>query len=240
MCTEKSSWMREMFDSASKKYVLSNTVLTFGMDGVWRRRVVEEIRPKPGGKILDICTGTGDLAFLIARRFPEQNVYGIDYSPKMLSVARDRAKALGLGNLVLLEGDSSRLPFVNGSFDYVTVSFGFRNLSYSQDILKAVLREVHGVLNTGGRFIIIESSQPSGVFIRKVFHVYARTIVPFVGSLFSGRREPYAYLGGSMIKFYEKPRLVAFLRENGFREEKNVLFMFGAILLSIFVKEPKC
>ena len=211
--------------------------MTFGMDGVWRYRAAEAILPKDNGKILDICTGTGDLALKIALRFSDQMVYGIDYSPEMLKVAREKARALKCGNLSLAEGDCAQLPFESGSFDYVTVSFGFRNLSYSQDTLGQALKEVRRVLKDGGRFIIIETSQPPNILIRKLLHFYARRIVPFAGILFSGQKEPYAYLGSSMVKFYGKPQLVNLLERIGFKEEKSVPFMFGAILLSIFKKD---
>lgn len=237
MSATNSLWMRRMFDSASKKYVLLNTLMTFGMDVVWRRRAAEAILPKDKGKILDICTGTGDLALKIALCFPDQTVYGMDYSPEMLKVARERARALNCGNLNLTEGDCAQLPFESGSFDYVTVSFGFRNLSYSQDTLGQVFKEVRRALKAGGRFIIIETSQPPNIFIRKLFHFYAQRIVPFAGILFSGQREPYAYLGSSMVKFYGKLQLVNLIERAGFKEEKIISFMFGAILLSIFEKD---
>ena len=228
--------MRGMFDTVPDKYALLNKVLTFGRDEIWRSRVTELIRPDKGARILDICTGTGDLALRLAREFPASDIYAVDFSPKMLYTAKNRAALSGAGNLTFREEDCRALGFEGASFDYVTVSFGFRNLSYSMANLSAALKEIFRVLKDGGRFIILETSQPENALMRGVFHLYARTAVPFIGSLIAGNKEPYRYLGASIAKFFDRDGLVRVLASHGFRRECILTFAFGAIALSVFRK----
>lgn len=220
-----------MFDSAAASYSPLNRILTFGQDEIWRQAAVDIIEPHSGGRILDICTGTGDLALKLAKGFSNLKIYALDYSENMLAAARKRAGPQNRQNLIIEEGDCANLEFDSGYFDYVTVSFGLRNLSYSRDNLIKALGEIYRVLKSGGRFIILETSQPANAFIRKFFHLYAAGVVPMAGRLISGKKEPYSYLGNSIVKFFDQDRLMDILVSAGFRKEKTVPFMFGAIML---------
>lgn len=222
-----------MFDSAANRYVLSNKVLTFCQDERWRQAAVDVIQPETKIKILDICTGTADLALKIAKRFPHSTIYGLDFSQNMLGVAKERAEKEGLNNLIFEIGNCANMGFESDYFNYVTISFGFRNLSYSRENLNKALREIYRVLKHGGRFVIIETSQPANIFIRKLFHFYAANIVPKLGRLFSGKKEPYAYLGSSIVRFFKKEELADALESFGFRKERASSFMCGAILLFV-------
>jgi len=226
-----------MFDSAASSYIRTNKVITFGQDQRWRQAAADIIEARSDNdKILDICTGTADLALKIAKKFPRLKIYALDYSPNMLAVAKKRADACGLHNIIFKEGDFSNMEFENGSFDYVTISFGFRNLSFYQENLKKTLRQIHRILKPGGRFIIIETSHPPNRFLRGIFHFYAARIIPILGGMLSGEHVPYAYLGSSILKFFNRDELIDVVESAGLREEKLKPFMFGAILLCVFQK----
>lgn len=228
--------MQQMFDIASKRYALSNTVLTFGQDEKWRQAALQAIEPKADTKILDICTGTADLALKLARKFSRLTIYALDYSKNMLAAAKERAQRQGIKNIVFKEGDVTGTGFDSGYFDYITVSFGFRNLSFSDENLRKALKEIHRVLKQGGRFIIIETSQPQNLFIRKLFHFYAANIVPALGRFISREDMPYKYLGNSMVKFFSQAQLMDVLESYGFKKENTKAFMAGMILLCVAKK----
>jgi len=234
--TLDNSWMRKMFNSIPEKYIFLNKILTFGRDEVWRCKVLDIIKLQDGDRILDACTGTGDLALKLADRFPGIQIYAMDFSPKMLSTAEKRAQMLDIQNIVFKENDCMNMDFSSDYFDCITISFGFRNISYSERNLRRSLKEMRRVLKHGGRLIILETSQPMNVIIRKFFHFYAKRIVPLMGMLFSGSRKPYAYLGGSIVRFFDREKLENVLVSEGFQREKAIPFMFGMILLAVFQK----
>lgn len=220
-----------MFDTASKRYVLSNKILTFGQDEKWREAALYAVEPKADAKILDICTGPADLALKLARRFPSLTIYALDYSKNMLAAARERAQQQGIKNIIFKEGDATDIRFDSRYFDYVTISFGFRNLSFSQENLNKALKEIYRVLKEGGKFIVIETSQPENIFIKKLFHFYAADIIPRLGRLICGQDMPYKYLGNSIVKFFSQAQLTDILESSGFKKEDTRAFMFGMILL---------
>lgn len=228
--------MREMFDSIPAKYALLNKVLTFGQDNSWRDSILVIIKAKEPLKILDICTGTGDLALKIANNFPLADVYAVDFSSKMLEAAIYKAGKLGIKNIQFQENNCACTGFESLYFDYITISFGFRNLSISSENLKSALKEVYRVLKDEGCFIILETSQPENIFIRKAFHFYVKIIVPVMGAFISGDKMPYAYLGSSIVKFLDADSLDNLLNSEGFRREAVKNFMFGMVRLSIFRK----
>lgn len=230
-------WMRQMFDSVPRSYNRLNRIMTFGQDEVWRRKALEAVEAKDGDRIVDICTGTGDLALKIACKFPRAEVHAVDYSHEMLVVAKERALEQGLRNIIFEEADCLNMAFPDNYFDYVTISFGFRNLSYSMADFDMRLKKIRRLLKDSGRLIIVETSQPVNIFVKKLFHFYAKKIVPSIGALFSGRREPYAYLGASIVKFFDKDQLIQILEDRGFRMERIESLIFDMISLSIFQKK---
>lgn len=226
-----------MFDSVPDSYNLLNKILTAGKDQIWRNKVLEILEVYHGDRILDICTGTGDLALKMAERFTHAKIYAIDFSFNMLNYAKNRAKDTNMQNVIFMECDCNRIGFRSNCFNYITISFGFRNLSYSYENLIKSLKEIYRVLKNKGKLIILETSQPVNSFIKGSFHFYASRIVPKIGSFFSGQRYPYAYLGGSIVRFFSKDELNDILATEGFRQHRIIPFMFGAILLSVFQKE---
>jgi len=226
-----------MFNSAAASYIRANKIITFGQDEKWRQAAADSIEVKSDNdKILDICTGTADLALKIARKFPRLKIYALDYSPDMLAVAGKMAARYGLHNIIFKEGDCLNMEFDSDYFDYVTISFGFRNLSYSRDNLTNALKEVYRILKKGGRFIIIETSHPLNRFLRGIFHFYAARIIPLLGEILSGEPMPYAYLGSSILRFFNRDELIRAVESTGFKKERIRPFMFGAILLCVFQK----
>lgn len=230
-------WMRRMFDSVPQVYNRLNRIITLGQDEIWRQKAADAIEAEDKTAILDICTGTGDLALKIARKFPNSKIYAIDFSPRMLGLAKERALQLGLQNIIFKENDCLYMDFPNEHFDYVTISFGFRNLSYSMTNFDKALKEINRVLKNDGRLVIIETSQPRNVFIRNAFHFYARSVVPRIGELISGNKESYAYLGASIVKFFNQEKMIDILETYGFQIEMVIPYLFGMISLYIFQKK---
>ena len=232
-----SVWMRKMFDSVPEKYNRLNRILTFGQDEIWRQKALDAIEAEDGTAILDICTGPGNLAIKIAGKFPNSKVYAVDLSSRMVAAAKERAMRLGLQNIIFKEDDCLHMEFANEHFDYITISFGFRNLSYSIANLKAALKEMYRVLKDEGKLVIIETSQPANALARNIFHLYAGKIVPWIGKIVSGHKEPYAYLGASIVKFFNQEKVIDILKAQGFHIKRRSAYLFGMVSLCVFQKK---
>ena len=230
--------LQRMFIEVPPRYDLINTVVTWGLDHRWRRMAAEEcLRNKPG-KFLDLCCGTGDLA-LTVRRFGGggASVAGIDYSLPMLVIARAKSASWNLDkHISFIHGDAGSLPFPDASFDCVGISFAFRNLTYKNLLARQHLTEVRRVLAAGGRYVIVESSQPNSRLIRRIFHCYLRWFVRNVGFWLSGNRGAYNYLAESAAGFYTAEEVRDMLLEAGFREVRYRPFLFGAAGIHIAIK----
>ena len=202
--------MAEMFTAISPTYDLLNHALSLNIDRHWRTITVGALAAQPGESILDLCTGTGDLALALLHRAGAR-VTGADFSAGMLRVAREKAGKRGLG-LPLVQADALALPFTAGSFDAATVAFGVRNF---QD-LDAGLREISRVLKPGGRLAILEFSSPDRSLFGALYRFYFREILPFVGRLVSGDSGAYAYLPATVERFPDAPELATKLNAAGF------------------------
>ncbi|RMD86129.1 MAG: bifunctional demethylmenaquinone methyltransferase/2-methoxy-6-polyprenyl-1,4-benzoquinol methylase UbiE [Candidatus Dadabacteria bacterium] len=204
------SWpVKDMFDRISPRYDAANTILSFGMHYIWKRRAVSVIPPEySGGKAMDLCTGTGDLIAFLKLKFGE--VYGVDFSPKMLSLCRERYKSIEGLNLV--EADAMDLPFPDGFFDCITVAFGVRNFP---DLGRG-LSEMKRVLKEGGFLSVLEFGQPRGI-ISPLYRFYCRRIMPLVGRIVTGYREPYEYLPVTAESFPCGEKFCKILQEKGFK-----------------------
>jgi len=175
-------------------YDLINRVITFGMDVGWRQQAALVCLQDRPGRILDLCCGTGDLSVTIARLADYRpEITGVDYSQPMLEIATAKAGALNQGsNIRFINADVDRLPFSDGYFDCIGISFAFRNLTYRNPNTQSYLDEILRVLRPGGRFVIVESSQPKSAFIRFFHHLYLRAWVFPSGYLLSGIKPPTA------------------------------------------------
>lgn len=205
----KKAQVRAMFDSIAPKYDLLNHLLSFGVDRLWRRRMVGAVVAAAPEKVLDVAAGTGDVAIAMAWRMPRVRITGIDLSGEMLAVGRGKVARLGLdGRIVLKEGDAERLPFPDATFDAVTIGFGIRNFGS----IKAGLSEAFRVLRRGGCLYILEFSTPCGRLFGPLYRFYFHRILPRVGRFVSKDRGAYSYLPDSVDHF---PDNLLFLRMMG-------------------------
>jgi demethylmenaquinone methyltransferase / 2-methoxy-6-polyprenyl-1,4-benzoquinol methylase len=220
-----------MFARMAPRYDLLNRLISFSLDRVWRRRTAQRfahILERPGARVLDLCCGTGDLAFALARarKSSRCEIVGVDFVEAML--VRARAKALGGCQAVtFIAGDALELPFPDGSFDLVTSAFGFRNLANYEN----GLREIARVLRPGGELGILDFSDPNGGVLGAAFRFYFRNILPRIGGAISGRRADYAYLPASVTKFPSRDELTRLVGRCGFVEAKYDLLHFGGVVL---------
>lgn len=216
---ERNQEIMEMFDSIAFRYDFINHLLSFGIDRIWRKRAIRAISRicSDAGRILDVASGTGDLA-IAAMRIDPHHVTGIDISEKMLQEGREKIKRLSLQNRIdLLQGDSQKIEFDDDTFDVVMVAFGVRNFS---DPLKG-LSEMYRVLRRKGAVMVLEFSMPSGVPFRQLYRFYFLRILPVIGKLFSRNDFAYTYLPGSVMGFPVGKHFIDLLEKAGFRSVKQ-------------------
>jgi len=213
-----------MFDNISGNYDFMNRLMTFGIDVKWRKKVVKMVAETKPRKILDIATGTGDFAIMLADIKPEK-IVGLDISQGMLEVGKKKVAEKGLDNLIeMVLGDSENLPFEDNSFDAVTVGFGVRNF----ENLDKGLSEINRVLRPGGIFVVLETSQPEKFPFKQGFKFYSKYIIPFLGRLFSKDKNAYEYLPESAEAFPYGQAFNNILKKNQFTSVQNYPLMFGA------------
>jgi len=228
----KGAYVRAMFAAIAPRYDRANRVLTAGADEAWRRRALAELAAPRGGRVADLCCGTGDLAFHLVRSDPSLEVVGIDFTPPMLDGARTRAKREDpAGRARFVEGDVTRLPFADASFDGATMGFSLRNVV---DVL-ATLREARRILKPGARFVNLDVTKPANPLVRRAFSVYFYGIVPLVGGLVGGSKTAYRYLPNSLTNFPDADALAERFRTAGFREVRTIRLGFGAIAIHVGV-----
>ncbi len=220
------------------RYDLINCIFTWGLDERWRlkaARLCLETQPK---MILDLCCGTGDLAIRLAQLADSSTkVIGLDYSQPMLERAKEKASLLPLKiELDFLHGDVNDLPFPSEYFDCIGISFAFRNLTYKNPNTLRYLSEIVRVLKKGGRFVIVESSQPPNPVIRKLDHFYLRTFVRWMGTLLSKNKPAYVYLTESARNYYTAEELSDLLVKTGFNKVSVKRLLFGATAIHVAVK----
>jgi demethylmenaquinone methyltransferase / 2-methoxy-6-polyprenyl-1,4-benzoquinol methylase len=193
----KKDSVQKMFDDISPKYDFLNHFLSFGIDFIWRRKLVSMLAAAHPRRILDVATGTGDVAIALTKLNPEQ-ITGIDISDKMLEIARGKITGKGLQKIISFkQNDAERIPFSDGSFDAVTVAFGVRNY---EDLRKG-LSEMKRVLRPGGMMLILEFSHPSATPLKQFYRFYSRFVIPFIGKLISNHSDAYRYLPESVAAF---------------------------------------
>ncbi len=213
----KKEQVTKMFDNISTEYDSLNRVISFGIDIKWRRRVVEILTAKQPKNILDIATGTGDLAINLVDTKAEK-ITGLDISAGMLEVAKAKTKHKGLENTIdMIIGDSEALPFEDNTFDAITVAFGVRNFENLEKGLAEILR----VLKPKGTFVVLETSVPTKTPFKQGYKLHSKLILPLVGKLFSKDNSAYKYLSESASIFPYGEAFNNILRKIGFIDVKN-------------------
>jgi demethylmenaquinone methyltransferase/2-methoxy-6-polyprenyl-1,4-benzoquinol methylase len=224
----KAGYVRAMFARISPRYDLMNRLMTFGLDQGWRARVVREAAVPPGGRALDLATGTGDIALAFG---PGVRVTAADFCPPMLRIAASKAAGRPLA---LVAADALSLPFADGVFDAVSTGFAMRNVA---DI-GAAFAEMHRVTRPGGRVVCLEVARPRNPLVRRGHGLYFRRVVPLLGRLVSGQGAAYAYLPASADRFPPPPELAAIMTGAGWRGVRWALVGLGAAAVHTGVKEP--
>lgn len=220
----KKKQVEQMFDTISGNYDGLNRIISLGSDIKWRKKVIQIVAEKNPNSILDIATGTGDLAIQFAEKTPAEKIIGLDLSDGMLSVARKKVNGKPISKKIeFIQGDSEALPFEDNSFDAITVSFGIRNFENLEKGLSEILR----VLKKGGIFVILETSVPTKFPFKQGYHFYSGAILPLIGKLFSKDKVAYKYLSESASIFPFGEQLNNILRKIGFNEVKNNPQTFG-------------
>ena len=232
--TSKSEQVAEMFDNISPKYDLLNHVLSGGIDILWRKKAIRQLKsyttpafaPKT---ILDIATGTGDFAIEALALKPEK-IVGVDISEGMLTVGRQKMVKRGLDHIIeMRSGDSERLPFVDNEFDAVIVSFGVRNF---ENLLKG-LTDMHRVTRSGGVCLVLEFSNPRAFPFKQLYGFYSTTILPLIGRIVSRDSAAYTYLPESVQAFPDGPDFLRIFETAGFTNTKWIPLTFG--VASIYI-----
>ncbi len=228
----------DVYESIPPNYDLINHLFTGGMDIRWRKKAAQETVASSPKAVLDICCGTGDLSLSVAKLAgKDTKVTGLDFSRPMLDVAVKKAKKAGL-DITFVTGDIADVPFPDNSFDSMCIGFGFRNLTYKNEKSAQYISEILRVLKPGGRFVIVESSQPApnAKLIKFFHHLFVRYIVSFLGRIISGNSAAYNYLAESAANYYGAEELRDLLLKSGFSEVTFKRLFFGAAAIHVAVK----
>ncbi|WP_345277107.1 bifunctional demethylmenaquinone methyltransferase/2-methoxy-6-polyprenyl-1,4-benzoquinol methylase UbiE [Litoribaculum gwangyangense] len=219
----KKEQVTQMFDTISSDYDGLNRVISFGIDIKWRKKVVKLVNESNPETILDIATGTGDLAINLAETNAKK-IIGLDISSGMLEIGKEKIKNKELDSKIeMILGDSENMPFEDNSFDAITVAFGVRNF----ETLENGLKEIYRVLKTNGTFVILETSVPTKSPYKQGYHFYTKYILPLIGKAFSKDRSAYKYLSESASIFPYGEALNNILRKIGFINVEDFPQTFG-------------
>jgi demethylmenaquinone methyltransferase / 2-methoxy-6-polyprenyl-1,4-benzoquinol methylase len=195
-----------MFGSIARRYDLANHILSCGADFYWRNRAAQLVARWQPKEVVDLATGTGDLALAIQHKIPEARIIGVDFLPEMLEIATRK----GLHQIIV--ADAMKLPFTDSSFDCVTIAFGLRNVKD----WAAALREMARILRRDGLLLVLEFSLPHFPILRTAYRVYLHRFLPILGSLITRQKKAYAYLGESIEEFPSGEAMVQLVEANGF------------------------
>jgi demethylmenaquinone methyltransferase / 2-methoxy-6-polyprenyl-1,4-benzoquinol methylase len=219
-----------MFDAIAPRYDLLNHVLSAGLDRRWRNRAVDALVLDPGSRVLDLCTGTCDLAIAVVRRSHAASVVGVDFAGRMLAHGLDKVTAAGLSSRIsLVRGDATRVPLADSSCDAATIAFGIRNVAEP----RLALAEVARALTRGGRLAILEFGHPQIPGIRTLYSWYFRYLLPLVGRLVSKHQSAYSYLPASVGTFPPPHEFARLLESSGFTNVRTIPLTFGIVYLFI-------
>ena len=221
----KKEQVEQMFDNIAPTYDKLNHIMSLNIDRVWRRRVMRIVRRSKAHKIMDVATGTGDLAIAMAKRVDRTQILGVDLSEEMLAVARRKVEKQGLEERIMLaKGDAENLDMVTSeSIGAATVAFGVRNF----ENIERGLKEIYRTLKPGGKLVVLEFSMPKNRVVRWVYSQYAHRLLPRIGGMISKDKQAYTYLPDSVEEFPSPERFADILRGVGFKSVKSRSQSFG-------------
>lgn len=229
----KSEQVEQMFDSIAPAYDFMNRAMTMGIDRLWRAKAVRALARRTPHEILDIATGTGDLAILLARRMPHATVTGVDLSAGMVEIGRRKVADAKLADRVTLTtGDCLDLPFADSTFDCITVAYGVRNFA---DIA-AGYRQMHRTLRSGGTLCVIELATPVNPLVLPLYRLYTRHLIPALGRLVSKDSRAYTYLPESIAAVPQREEMCRIMREAGFTDCRCRPLTFGTCCIYTALK----
>ncbi|MDO9556451.1 MAG: bifunctional demethylmenaquinone methyltransferase/2-methoxy-6-polyprenyl-1,4-benzoquinol methylase UbiE [Coriobacteriia bacterium] len=225
--------VKGIFSAIAPSYDRFNRLSSLGIDRWWRRKTVRLAQLRPKSRVLDLAAGTGDLTMAIARQGEPASIMSTDFVPEMLEIGRQKAALFeGTTRIEFEVADAQDLPFGDDEFDVVTIAFGVRNLPDRA----ANFREVHRVLRSGGRYVILEFSRPRLKPFRALYHFYLRTVIPFLGGMLTGDRSGFDYLNESILAFPSQVTLSAELHKAGFSSVEWHDLTFGIVAVHVAVK----
>ncbi len=223
----KKAQVADMFNNIAGKYDFLNHFLSMGIDKGWRKKAIAEIARVQPKNILDVATGTGDLA-IAASKLQPQHITGVDIAEQMLEVGRKKLQQQGLDKMITLQsGDSEAMPFANSSFDAVTCAYGVRNFEH----VEAGLKEMNRVMRTGGKLAILEFSHPKAFPVKQLYRFYFKYILPALGKVVSKHSRAYTYLPESVMAFPEGNVFCQMLEKCGFKDAHARPLTFGVTTL---------
>jgi demethylmenaquinone methyltransferase/2-methoxy-6-polyprenyl-1,4-benzoquinol methylase len=217
-----------MFDAIAARYDFLNHFLSVGLDTRWRARAIREARLPAGARVLDLCTGTGDLAIAAVHRTPDARVVGVDFAGAMLRIGLDKLRGRGLDRTItLVRGDATRIPVRDAWADGATIGFGIRNVMQPD----AALAELARVVKPGGRLVILEFGEPIIPGIRSLYNWYFRFVLPRLGRVVSKHQSAYSYLPASVGSFPAPAAFAATISSHGFADVRAVPLSLGIVYL---------
>jgi demethylmenaquinone methyltransferase / 2-methoxy-6-polyprenyl-1,4-benzoquinol methylase len=220
----KKEQVADMFNNISKTYDFLNHFLSLGIDIIWRKKAINELKKDQPKLILDVATGTGDFAFEALSILKPEKIIGVDISQGMLDIAKQKIEKRGLGDKFEIKlGDSEKLPFSDSQFDAVTVAYGVRNFEH----LETGLADINRVLKPGGKAVVLEFSKPKVFPIKQLYKFYFNYITPGIGKLFSKDSRAYTYLPESVAAFPDGEKFISLMDKVGFKNTKCRPLAFG-------------
>ncbi len=209
----KKEEVQQMFDNIAPSYDNINHILSLSIDKLWRKRVVKLVKRLKPQRVMDLATGTGDLAIKMAKRMPKTSIMGVDLSENMLAVAAEKVRRLGLDDhIALYQGDAEQLDVADGVLDAVTIAFGIRNFGN----VEAGLKEIMRALRSGGHVVILEFSTPRNPIVRRLYSLYSNHVMKPVGGMISKDRKAYDYLPDSIVEFPAREEFISLMQQAGF------------------------
>lgn len=223
---QKKEYIQKMFAGISHHYDFLNHLLSLGRDKYWRRFAAAKL---PTGNILDVCSGTGDVAIEVSNK---SRVVASDYCGEMLQLCIQKKENMNIDDVACVQNDAENLSFKEGTFDGAIVAFGIRNVS---DVKKA-LSEMRRVVRKGGRVVILEFSQPENRFFKSIYYLYFKWILPSIGAVISRKKDAYSYLPSSVMAFPERNEFVKLMEESGMEHIEYHDLTFGIVTVYVGVK----